>query len=87
MKKKFNHLKTEERELIAVRYAAGVKPQEIANEIGKHVSAIYRELKRNNSSRSLYLPIEADNQAKENLKHTNEQEFQMNLLENILKTG
>lgn len=65
MGNKFNHLKTEERELIAVRYAAGVKSQEIADEIGKHVSAIYRELKRNKSSRGLYLPIEADKQSKE----------------------
>lgn len=65
MGNKFNHLKTEERELIAVRHAAGVKPQEIANEIGKHVSVIYRELKRNKSLKGLYLPLEADKKAKE----------------------
>lgn len=64
MGNKFNHLKTEERELIAVRHAAGVKPKEIADEIGKHVSVIYRELKRNKSIKGLYLPLEADRKAK-----------------------
>ena len=65
MKKKFTHLKSEERDLIAVRHASGVKPQAIADEIGKHVSAIYRELKRNKSAKGFYLPMEADKQAKE----------------------
>jgi len=65
MQNNFNHLKSEERELIAVMYAAGVKPQAIAHEIGKDASSIYRELKRNKSSKGLYLPMEADKQAKE----------------------
>ena len=51
--------------MIAIRNAAGVKAQAIAGEIGKHVSSIYRELKRNKSLKGLYLPIEADKQAKE----------------------
>src|ERR1035437_7728568 len=65
MKKKYSHIKVEEREMLAIRHAAGVKDQAIAGEIGKHVSAIYRELKRNKSLKGLYLPIEADKQAKE----------------------
>lgn len=65
MEKKYSHLIGEERDLIAVKYALGVKPQAIADEIGKHVSVIYRELKRNKSSNGLYTAIEADKQAKE----------------------
>ena len=65
MKNKYSHLISEERDLIAVKFAAGVKPQVIADEIGKHVSVIYRELKRNKSSSGLYLALEADKQAKE----------------------
>lgn len=65
MKKEYSHLKAEERDLIAVKYAAKIKPQAIADEIGKHVSVIYRELKRNKSSKGLYLPMEANKQAKE----------------------
>lgn len=65
MGKKFNHLTAEEREIIAIKSASGVKPKDIAKEIGKHVSAIYRELKRNKSSKGIYLPIEADKKAKE----------------------
>jgi IS30 family transposase len=65
MKKKYSHLISEERDLIAVKFATGVKPQTIADEIGKHVSVIYRELKRNKSSSGLYLALEADKQAKE----------------------
>ncbi len=65
MRKKFNHLKSAERDLIAVNHASGVKPQDIADEIGKHISAIYRELKRNKSKSGLYLPMEANKQAKE----------------------
>ena len=65
MKKKYSHLKAEERDLIAVKYAAKIKPQAIADEIGKHVSVIYREISRNKSSKGLYLSIEAEKQAKE----------------------
>lgn len=65
MGNKFNHLISKERDLIAVLFASGVKPQVIAGEIGKHLSAIYREIKRNKSSDGLYLPLEADTQAKE----------------------
>lgn len=65
MKKKYSHLKAEERDLIAVKYAAKIKPQVIADEIGKHLSVIYREIKRNKSSSGLYLALEADKQAKE----------------------
>jgi len=63
MKKKYSHVTSEERDLIAVKYAAKIKPQAIAYEIGKHVSAIYRELSRNKSSNGLYLALEADKQA------------------------
>jgi transposase, IS30 family len=65
MEKKYRHLTSEERDLIAVMHAAGVKPQAIADEIGKHISVIYRELKRNKSAGGLYLALEADKQAKE----------------------
>lgn len=65
MKKKCSHLISEDRDLIAVKFAAGVKPQAIADEIGKHVSVIYRELNRNKSSSGLYLALIADKQAKE----------------------
>ena len=73
MRKEFNHLIAGEREIIAVKYALGVNPKDIAEEIGKHVSSIYRELKRNKSQKNLYLPIEADKQAKESQQHIKKQ--------------
>jgi IS30 family transposase len=74
MKKKYSHLKAEERDLIAVKYAAKIKPQAIADEIGKHVSVIYRELNRNKSSSGLYLALEADKQAKKRKSKAHQKE-------------
>jgi transposase, IS30 family len=65
MGKKFKHLNVEEREIIAVRLAAGVKPLVIAIEIDKHISVIYREIKRNKPSKGIYLALQANKQAKE----------------------
>lgn len=65
MRKKFKHLNVEEREIMAIRLASGVKPRLIAVEIDKHVSVIYREIKRNKSAKEIYLPLEANKQAKE----------------------
>ncbi len=65
MEKKFKHLKPEEREIIAIRYAAGINPIAIAKEIDKNTSSIYRELKRNKSLSGEYLPLKAIELAKE----------------------
>lgn len=65
MKRKYNHLTIEERDLIAVRNAEGIGQEEIAKEIGRSPSTISREIKRNKSSKGLYLAAEADKQAKE----------------------
>jgi transposase, IS30 family len=65
MERKFNHLTSEERDLIAVRNAEGKGQEEIAREIERSISTISRELKRNKSSKGLYLATEADKQAKE----------------------
>lgn len=65
MKRKYNHLTVKERDLIAVRHAEGIGQEEIAKEIGRSTSTISREIKRNKSSKGLYLAAEADKQAKE----------------------
>ena len=64
MKRKYNHLTSEERDLIAVRNAEGKGQEEIAREIVRSVSTISRELKRNKFSKDLYLATEADKRAK-----------------------
>ena len=63
MERKYNHLTSEERDLIAVRNAEGKVQEEIAREIGRSASTISRELRRNKSSKDLYLATEADKQA------------------------
>jgi len=65
MERKFNQLTSEERDLIAVRNAEGKGQEEIGREIGRSVSTISREIKRNKSSKGLYLATEASKQAKE----------------------
>lgn len=64
MERKYNHLTSEERDLIAVRNAEGKGQEEIAREIGRSISTISRELKRNKSPKGLYLAAEANKQAK-----------------------
>jgi IS30 family transposase len=64
MKRKYNHITSEERDLIAVRHAEGKGQEEIAKEIGRSVSTISREIRRNKSSKGIYLATEADKQAK-----------------------
>ena len=63
MERKYNHLVSEERDLIAVRNAEGKGLEEIAKEIGRSPSTVSRELRRNKSSKGLYLATEADKQA------------------------
>jgi transposase, IS30 family len=65
MERKYNHLTSEERDLIAVRNAEGKTQEEIASEIGRSVATVSRELRRNKSSKGLYLATEADKQARE----------------------
>jgi len=65
MKKKYKHLTTEERDLIAVRNAEGKTQEEIAEELGRSPATISREIKRNKSLKGIYLATEADKQAKE----------------------
>ena len=65
MERKYNHLTNEERDLIAVRNAEGKGQEKIAREVGRSISTISRELKRNKSSKGLYLATEAAKQAKE----------------------
>ena len=65
MEKKYKHLTTEERDLIAVRNAQGKTQEEIAEEQGRSSGTISREIKRNKSSKGIYLATEADKQAKE----------------------
>jgi IS30 family transposase len=64
MEKKYKHLTTEERDLIAVRNAEGRTQEEIAEELRRSPATISRELKRNKSSKGIYLATEADQQAK-----------------------
>ena len=64
MERKYNHLRSEERDLIAVRNAEGKTQEEIASELGRSISTVSRELRRNKSSKG-YLALEADKQARE----------------------
>lgn len=64
MEKKYKHLTTEERDLIAVRNAERKTLEEIAEELGRSPATISRELKRNKSSKGIYLATEADKRAK-----------------------
>ena len=64
MERKYNHLRSEERDLIAVRNAEGKGLEAIAKEIGRSASTVSRELRRNKSSKG-YLALDADKQAME----------------------
>ena len=64
MGKNFNHLTSEDRDLISVRKAEGRTNEEIALEIGRHPATISRELKRNTSPIG-YLASQANTRAKE----------------------
>jgi transposase, IS30 family len=64
MEKKYKHLASEERDLIAVRRAEGKTLEEIAEEVGRSPATISRELRRNKSSKGIYLATEAGKQAK-----------------------
>jgi IS30 family transposase len=90
MERKYKHLTNEERDLIAVLNAKGIGQEEIAREIGRNVSTISRELKRNKSSRGLYLATEADKQAKARKSKSHKRiripnEFTRNYIEKKIK--
>ena len=64
MNRHYTQLTSEERDIIAVLRAQGVKPSEIAQVMGRHKSTICRELKRNKSPvYNVYLSHRAHNRA------------------------
>ena len=57
----YTHLSIEEREKLYLRRGQGAKLREIARELGRSVSTISRELKRNERPRHPYSPSQAQN--------------------------
>ena len=55
----YTHLSIEEREKLYLRRGQGAKLREIARELGRSVSTISRELKRNERPRHPYSPSQA----------------------------
>ena len=74
--KNFSHMTYNDRLRLDTLIRAGHKPKEIAEILHKHVSTIYRELKRGRyihtnsdlTEEERYNPDEADRKARENLK-------------------
>ena len=66
----YTHLSIEEREKLYLRRGQGAKLREIARELGRSVSTISRELKRNERPRHPYSP----SQAQKNKKKLNDRD-------------
>jgi len=52
----YHHFTFEERERLFLLKQSGLSNKQIAAELGKHKSSIGRELRRNNSDISIYIP-------------------------------
>lgn len=67
----YTQLASEERDIIAVLWAQGVTPSEIARVVGRHKSTICRELKRNKSPvYNVYLSHRAHDRAVKRKEHS-----------------